>query len=106
MFFIRSKRHDTNYKFENMLKKIKFERITNNIMNFFYRRKQKYDINFLNYNNTILISLKSKIRRINNLLFERYCFFENHNHFAINRKNNRILKFDQMFRTLKKISIF
>ena len=88
----RFKRHDIDSEFERFLEIVRFDKITDEIMNIFHRRKQKFRIENLTHRCTSLHFRKNEMLRLNALLLQRIC-----NSFVIvhktqNRERNENLK--------------
>ena len=89
MFFTKSRRHDRNSQFEQMLKIIRFENVIDEIMIVLFRRYHEFDIQNLTNRNTILMFLKINVDRFNDLMLKRYCFDDFYEHRAINKKRKK-----------------
>ena len=69
----RFKRHDIDSEFERFLEIVRFDKITDEIMNIFHRREQKFRIEDLTHKCTSLYSRKDEVLRFNALLLQRVC---------------------------------
>lgn len=73
LFLKRSKKHDNDFEFERFLKIIRFDKIIDEIINVFHRKKQKFQIEKLIYKCTSLHFKKDEIQKFNVLLLTRIC---------------------------------
>ena len=91
LFLKRFKRHDNDSEFERLLKTVRFEKITNEIMNIFHRRKQKFRIDDFTHKYISFHFRKDEMLRFNALLLKRVCNSSVIVHKTQNRKRDKNL---------------
>ena len=102
MFLIRLHRHDKNSKFDKMLKTIRMNNVTNEIMTTLLKRYHEFNVQSLTNRSTTLMSLKIKIKELNKLMLKRCCSDVSYEHKAVNRQQKRILMKNSHLKQFKK----
>ena len=106
MFFTKFRRHDRNSKFEAMLKTIRMNKVTNEIMTILLKKYHEFDIQSLTNRSIVLMFLKINVKKLNQLMLKRYCNDVSYEHNAMNKKQITVLTKNTHLRQFKKKSIF
>ena len=106
MFFIKSRRHDRNSKFDKMFETIRMKNITNEIMNTLHTKWHEFDIRNLTNKSIVFMSLKKNVKKINDLMLKRCCNDVFYEHTAMNKKQKRRFWNDKHLKQFKRKTNF